>query len=484
MGRHTNPEIIKLIDDLKAKGESWGFIANDEFKVLDGVYWVDLVWKYRENQSLFITFEVEKEENERLLKNLDKIFDTPAEEIEKPYHHFLIVFNGTLSEGIRKIVAEKARRYNIHTIENLKNASEQDRLNKELEQLRIGLPELIKRIGKNDAANVIHDILRGLKDVVPVLKIEGQPFPIGQSTVTSVPMPVSQTSLSTSPMGAFDSTKYEGFVLIPLPREQYVITVPNTAISLRVVLVRKQESDKEIRLSFDASELPCKLNFVLLKDGKGGGFDISLDPNLADVVQLKKYENLLRGYEKHKSILVKNMKGQEILGVDGINLSRPLSSEDWYGAVSDLAYIQEKTSQRIPCPKDLGIAPNDLATINRIKVIMEKAEDVMSIASLTITVIKEQLEKLAEIQRNSGKILGLSLDHEQFSVNLLGEEISLGPVTWQLPDMIFKEPLEEAMKRIRDIEPEVPVEMTMIPVSSNETRISFHKWKKRNTVAG
>lgn len=478
MGRHADPEILKLIHDLKVKGESWGFIASDEFKISDGVYWVDLVWRYRESQSLFITFEFEKEENERLLKNLDKIFDTPSIEIEKPYHHFLIVFNGALSEGMKKIVTEKARRYNIHTFEDFRNVAEQNRLNEELERLRIGLPELITRIGKTDAANAIHDVLRGLRDVVPVLKIEGQPFPIGQSIVTSTPISISQTSLSTSPVGAFDSTKYEGFALIPIPREQFVITVPNTAISLGVVLMHKQQSDREIRLSFIGIELPCKMNFVLLKDRGGGGFDIRLDPDLADVVQLKKYEDLLREYDKHKSLLVKNMEGKGVMGADGISLSRPLSSDDWYRAVSDLAYIQEKTSQRIPCPKNLRIAPNDLTTINRIKIIMEKAEETLPIASLTMTMIKEQFEKLIEIQQKSDKIPRLSIDHEQYSLDLLGVEVPLGPVTWQLPDMIFREPLEEVIKRIRDIESTVLVQMTMTPVSSNETQIIFHKWKE------
>jgi len=94
------------------------------------------------------------------------------------------------------------------------------------------------------------------------------------------------------------------------------------------------------------------------------------------------------------------------------------------------------------------------------------------------SMIKEQFEKLIEIQQKSDKIHGLSIDHEQYSPDLLGVGVPLGPVTWQLPDMIFREPLEEVIKRIRDIESTVLVQMTMTPVSSNETQIIFHKWKE------
>ncbi len=479
MGRHKDPEIINLIRSLKSRGESWGFIADDEFKILDGLYWVDLIWKYREDHNLFITFEFEKEENEYLLKNLDKIFDTPSLEVEKPYHHFLIVFDGALSSGMKKIVEEKTRRHNIHVFENLKNvSSELDRLNKELEQLKIELPDLIKRRGKIDSANVVHDILRGLKDVVPVLGVKGHLYPISQSTLTSSAITISQAPLSASPIGAFDSTRYEGVAVIPIPRKRFVMVIPDTSTSLEVFLIQKEEDDKEIRLSFKTSELPCTLNFNLMKDGKGGGFHISLDPTLADVVHIKKFEDLLRAYDKRKSLLVMDMGGKAVMGCEGISLAKPLSSNEWYEAISDLAYIQDVTSHRIPCPKDLRISPRDLAAVRRMKNIIETGEEVSSIQALTFTTYEEQLEELVRIQEDIKKIPNLSLHHEQYSVNLLGEELLLGPVTWQLPDMIFREPLEEVKKRISGIEPKVPIEMTMIPLSNNETKITYHKCKK------
>jgi len=57
MGRHKDPEILKLIEELKEKGKSLGFNSIDEFKLLNGVYYVDLVWTpYEEKHGMFITF--------------------------------------------------------------------------------------------------------------------------------------------------------------------------------------------------------------------------------------------------------------------------------------------------------------------------------------------------------------------------------------------------------------------------------------------
>lgn len=481
MGRHKVPEIVKLIKNLKSKGESLGFVAHDEFKVLGGLYWVDLIWSYREDHSLFIAFEFENKSNARLLKNLSKIFDTPSSEVEKPYHHFLIVFDGTLSSGMRKIVAEKARRYNIHIFEDFKNnKSEQQRLNTELQQLEIQLSDLIERKGKTNSVGVIHDVLRGLKDVVPVLVIRGHPYSINQSTLTSSAIPIPQRSLSSLTKGTFDTTKYEGFALIPLPRKRFVMIIPNTSISLDAFLMDKKEDDKKIHLSFVACELPFKLDFDFLKGGKGGGFHISIDPDVADVVEVKKFEDIVRVYDKHKKLHIMDINGKVFAGCEGVSFAKPFSCNEWYKGISDLAYIQQATSHRIPCPKDLRISAKDLMVIARTRKIVEKGEEVLPVQTVSFTMVKEHLEKLVETQRNLKKIAKLSVSLKRYSINLLGEELPLGPVTWQLPDMIFREPLEEVMKRISDIETKVPIEASLVPLSNINIRIIYHKWKKQS----
>ena len=110
--------------------------------------------------------------------------------------------------------------------------------------------------------------------------------------------------------------------------------------------------------------------------------------------------------------------------------------------------------------------------------ILKTGEEVLPTKTLTFTLSKEGLEKLVEIQRNQKKISNLSVHVDRYSINLLGEEVSLGPVTWKLPDMVFREPLEEVMKRISDIESKVLVKITMKPFLNTETQIIYREWKK------
>jgi len=243
-------------------------------------------------------------------------------------------------------------------------------------------------------------------------------------------------------------------------------------------LMDKKEDDKNIRHSFVACELPFKLDFDFMKNGKGGGFHISLNPDVADVVQVKKFEDIIRAYDKNKGLHIMDIRGKVIAGCEGLSLARPLSPDEWYKAISDLAYIQEATSHRIPCPKDVRISAKDLIVTARIRKIIEKGEEVIPIQTLTFTMVKEHLEKLVETQRKLKKIAKLSVGLGQHSIDLLGEELPLGPVTWQLPDMIFREPLGDVMKRISDIESKVLVETTLVPLSNNGIRIIYHKWRK------
>ena len=83
MGKHHDPETVQFIESLKRKGKGLGFKVTDEFNEMDGDYFIDLIWTpYEDSHDLFITFEIETEDNERVYKNLDKIFELPTTERE------------------------------------------------------------------------------------------------------------------------------------------------------------------------------------------------------------------------------------------------------------------------------------------------------------------------------------------------------------------------------------------------------------------
>jgi hypothetical protein len=127
----------------------WGYKVDDEFQLLSGLYFVDLIWTpYEHAHEIFVTFEIEKD-GRRAIKNLEKLFGTSAESVEKPYQHYTIIHDCKLTKGNKQIIQQRATQYNIHLFENVKNDSiEKKRLDDELKQLRIEIPEIIKRKGK------------------------------------------------------------------------------------------------------------------------------------------------------------------------------------------------------------------------------------------------------------------------------------------------------------------------------------------------
>lgn len=114
MGRHKDPETLQLIENIKKKAKELGFRVQDEFKVLNGLFWIDLtLTPYEKAHETFITLEIESKENERVVNNLRKILATPAKDLEKPYHHFIIIYNGVLAKSKKYLMLNEVRNYNI-----------------------------------------------------------------------------------------------------------------------------------------------------------------------------------------------------------------------------------------------------------------------------------------------------------------------------------------------------------------------------------
>ena len=262
MGRHKDTEILRLIEDLKEKGKSLGFMANDEFKLLNGIYYVDLVWTpYEEGHAIFVTFEIEKED-ERTLKNTDKIFDTPTSAVEKPYQHFIIIFDGNLSAGDKIIVDEKARRYNILVFENIKNNTEERRrLFDELNKLKISITGLIEKRGAVYPPETVQETILGLGKVAPVLILDNQPYPINQAILTSSSQTTQSESIPEQTKPLFNSKKYRQIAIVGIPREQYLLVIPGTAFALDVY-VELIEKPKLTRATVEACDFPFTFEMV------------------------------------------------------------------------------------------------------------------------------------------------------------------------------------------------------------------------------
>jgi hypothetical protein len=127
MGKHKDRLTLKFIETLKARGIANGFIVEEEYPLLKGVYYADLVWRLSGDVTPIITFEVESHPTLYSIKNAMKYFDTPSREIPKPWHHFILVLNNEIPFGTKKLLFSSIDRHNAYVFENILADFEQNK---------------------------------------------------------------------------------------------------------------------------------------------------------------------------------------------------------------------------------------------------------------------------------------------------------------------------------------------------------------------
>jgi len=78
MGRHKDADSLEFINWLKAKGEELGYIAELEYPLVFNEYFVDVVWKLKEEHAPLMTFEVETKDSRSIFANTLKIYGTSS----------------------------------------------------------------------------------------------------------------------------------------------------------------------------------------------------------------------------------------------------------------------------------------------------------------------------------------------------------------------------------------------------------------------
>lgn len=478
MGRHKDPETLQFIEAVKKKAEILGFKVIDEFKVLNGLFWVDLtLTPYEEGHETYITVEIDTEENDRIYKNLDKIFDLPAKDLEKPYHHFIVIYKGQLTKGNKGLMLEKARLKNVHLFENLK--SDQDELEKfykELEDLKISISEYISRKGSINPAETVKETILGLGKITPVLIVANKPYHIGQATLTSGSQTVGKKDFAMSSGQLFDRKKYKHLAIVAIPREIFTLIIPGTSVALDIYSEQRL-NQKATSFTLETCNYPIIIDVELIKGG-GGTTVTRIDPEEADAIQLKMFEDLLKGlYEKQK-FEIYNQRSQRIFWVEGASSTSYKFSAQWYADVSDIAKIQEVTSTRIPAPEDLTLSYSDHKNIQMIKKIVEQGEISEYFGEVSITATKDIITKMVDLQKTNGNIEGLQATLQESFQPLLKVDVPLGEAVFEFPDMIFKDSLDEIERMIDEIGPEAEVKVVFVPTSSKPGKAIYPKWKK------
>jgi hypothetical protein len=119
MGKHKNPITLEFLGLLRERGNLYGFSVEEEYSLLKGIFYADIVYMLTSDSQPIISFEVESSPTAYAVKNAVKYFATDSTEIPKPWHHFVVILKGALPPSDKKSLESITRNHNVHIFENV-----------------------------------------------------------------------------------------------------------------------------------------------------------------------------------------------------------------------------------------------------------------------------------------------------------------------------------------------------------------------------
>jgi hypothetical protein len=119
MGRHKNPITLKFLGLLRERGAMYDFSVEEEYPLVKGTFFADIVYMLPKYNEPIISFEVESSPTSYVIKKAVKYFGTNSTEVPKPWHHFIIILNGTLRPSDKKSLELVTKNHNVHVFENV-----------------------------------------------------------------------------------------------------------------------------------------------------------------------------------------------------------------------------------------------------------------------------------------------------------------------------------------------------------------------------
>lgn len=516
MGRHKDSDTLSFIEWLREKGESLGFIAKLEYALHKNEYYVDLVWKLREDQDPLITFEIETKDGQGVFSNTAKIFGTTSKIVSKPWRHFMIIYKTELSEGHKNSLHNVIDQHNIFLFENVFGETKvRQKLEKTLESLAYDISELIKtQIRAKPLGQSLPLVLKGLTMGLDDGVIKDPEISISIKSRAPVRGGIKFTTMTETPSGEptfldklreakrtlkpftietpqFKDLIIEGKSVLPkdkvkakltvTPTPLFLpvrITVPRTKVAFDEILLRRVKTEGTMDyISTEERNLPFVFEFNLDREQKTGSFSFKFEPSHADVKQSLQFEEFIRALNTHKELRIVEPKENKL--IVGFYLHESLEqSGDWYDLLSKLAYIQEKTKHTIPAPTK--ITKEDLKDIYALIRVINTGEDKGTIDKISIKINKQGTRNLINIAKKQGKISNLELCQTSTYRKIFDENIPLGPSKLKLPDMQFVLSVEEIEKLIEDTPEEDFIELSLKPIANNRITIRFENWLLKN----
>jgi len=142
MVRYKDSDTLDFLSWLKLKGESLGYTAELEYYLGKKDYLVDVVWKFGEDQTRFVTFEVETMNCGKIFSNTSRIYGATPDVVSRPRNHFMIMFKDMLSEIQKKALYSIISNYNVYLFEDIfRDSYNLRKLEQKLESLRYNNPK-------------------------------------------------------------------------------------------------------------------------------------------------------------------------------------------------------------------------------------------------------------------------------------------------------------------------------------------------------
>ncbi len=238
------------------------------------------------------------------------------------------------------------------------------------------------------------------------------------------------------------------------------------------VYLDKTENDKAISLHLEACDYPFIFNIKLLK-GAGASFNSKMDPEGVDIIELDLFSNIMKDLADKQHIEILNEKGLRQYRLRGVDSTQGDLPEFLRYMIADLAFIQKRSSIRIPASEGLSFHGREISKINKARTVFETGQYIQETKGISLNCDEQIAELLLHSQIKNGKITHLVTTYVD-SVNIFGKEIPLGKVIVQFPEMQLTD-IDTIREKLSNVQPNEKIVIKLSPVSSNLMKFVYKK---------
>jgi len=273
-------------------------------------------------------------------------------------------------------------------------------------------------------------------------------------------------------MGAAKTDQRFTFKMTILDQEECILSeIPY--IDARVV----RAGTEEITLSNEEQNIPLKMRLRLNFKECTNSVSMRMDFAGLNVVQVREFLEIQRALAKGKWIVLTNLSTglSDRSEIPETAISAP--DENLFILINDLAFIQEKTEQVLQWPGQITVAEAQLA--KKLVNILETGQSHELVTGFHCGVNKTVARRLVDAYGGEKEQEVVRFNVPNHTVNLLGTELSLGPLTIAMPNAKLS---EGTLRRLNNLD-QLPDGAT-VPVDFDVAKpgafFFYHRWLPKN----